>query len=67
MLVDMDTSKLKLKKGDMLVFDGKKMSKINQDELLKPLNDEIKKLKKDMEIQDNKRKEFVKSFKGAGL
>lgn len=44
MIVDIDTRKLELKKGDMLIFDGKQMSVLNKEELLKSLKDDIEKL-----------------------
>ena len=65
MLIDLNTKNLKLKKGDMLIFDGKTMKPITLDEILNPLKKDIKKLQQQMETQDLKRQQFVKAFKGA--
>lgn len=42
MIIDVDTRKLNVKKGDMLISNGKQWSVINQNVLLKPLEDRIK-------------------------
>ena len=44
MLIDMDTRKLKLKEGDLLIFDGKTLKPIALDDITKPLQKEMKKL-----------------------
>lgn len=41
MITDFDTKNLKLKAGDLLMWNGEKMSAINVDDLLKPLTDKI--------------------------
>jgi hypothetical protein len=53
MLVDIDTRKLSLKKGDILICNGKEVTTISKVNLLEPLWTEIKKDKKritDLEI-----------------
>ena len=45
MIVDIDTRKLELKKGDMFIFDGKQVTSISKEELLKPICEEMKRLK----------------------
>ena len=53
MLVDIDTRKLSLKKGDILICNDKEITTISKVELLGPLWTEIKKDKKritDLEI-----------------
>ena len=52
MNIDIDTRKMDFKKDDILIFDGKKFSKISKKDLLKPLYDEIKVLKKDKDIYE---------------
>jgi len=65
MIVDLDTRKLDLKKGDMLIFDGERLKTISKVELLKPFKKDITKLRLEMDIQDNKIKKFINVFKGA--
>lgn len=79
MLVDFDASKLKgLKPGDILQYDGKTVSTINRDELLKPvfkrLADLENTVKNQNEYIDTMHKElkdrqsrFISAFKGDAL
>ena len=48
MNVDIDTRKLDLKEGDMLIFDGKQMTVVTKEELLKPIIDELKGVREDV-------------------
>jgi hypothetical protein len=45
MNVDIDTRKLDLKEGDMLIFDGKQMTVVTKEELLKPITEELDEIK----------------------
>jgi SepF-like predicted cell division protein (DUF552 family) len=64
MIVDIDTRKLDLKKGDMLIFDGKQVAVISKDELIKPILEELKKLRQDVKgyiaIQESNDKKIKK-------
>ena len=57
MLIDINTKDLKLKEGELLIFDGRLITAISKQELLKPLYTEIKNDKKritDLEIKMQK-------------
>lgn len=62
--INIDTRKMKFKKDDILIYDGDRFTVISKKDLLAPLYKEIKLLRQDIEIEQNKRKKFVKHFKG---
>lgn len=63
MIMDFDTRNLKLKKDDIFIFDGKKMSVIQKSELLKPLYNEIEKMKTENKIKAQELKTKFEDFK----
>ena len=52
--INIDTRKMKFKKGDILIYDENRFTIISKDELLAPLYKEITKLRKDLEIECKK-------------
>ena len=73
MIVDIDTRKLDLKEGDMFIFDGKQVTAITKEELLKPImeelkgfRDEVKTYLKRQDIYDKKINKIDNFFKAIG-
>ena len=79
MLVDFDVSKLKdLKPGDILQYDGKTVTVINRDELLKPVFKRLTELENTVKNQNeyidtmhqelkDRQSRFISAFKGDKL
>ena len=60
MIAEIDTRKMKLKEGDMLIHNGENIVKISKDELLKPLQEQINELQRNRLIDAKVNEETIK-------